>query len=133
MNHIISYVSTASKSLSNSDIKELFNFVEEFNNKNSITGILMYSNGNFFQILEGDEETILVLFEKIKKDSRHYDIIKMLDKEIDTSSFFKYNSSFTTRLGDQPIQIPENLIKQNDQAEHYKSTYYLLQKFMSHP
>ncbi len=131
MKYVISYVSTASSELTDSDIRSLFNFVNDFNNKEGITGILIFSNGNFFQILEGEQKIVSLVFEKIKKDIRHHSIIKMLDKEITTSSFFGYTSSFTSEFSDYPLEIPKSIIKQNTQSEHYKSTMYLLQKFLS--
>ncbi|WP_025742889.1 BLUF domain-containing protein [Aquimarina pacifica] len=133
MRHIISYVSTASSNLTNSNIQELFSFVEKFNIESNITGILMYSDGNFFQILEGDKEKVLLLFEKIKKDPRHYNIIKMLDKQIEVPSFSTYGSSFITILSNNPYNQDLNMFLQKEKeknAEHYQSTSYIVQKFL---
>lgn len=60
----ISYVSTANRLLTNADINELLDFVKVKNNSLNITGILMYSDGNFFQILEGEKTIIKELFKK---------------------------------------------------------------------
>lgn len=57
MRYAISYVSTAKKSLSETEIRQILNDSENNNNKQNITGLLLYSEGNFFQIIEGDQKT----------------------------------------------------------------------------
>ncbi len=130
--YIISYVSTVNPNISNSDIAKLMDFVRLHNNSINITGILIYSEGNFFQILEGKEEIVKMMFEKIKKDSRHYNIIKMLDKKTKKVSFTEYHSSFTVISNDsgkEELQLFLQKEKTNN-PEHYKSISYLVQKFM---
>ncbi len=106
--------------------------VNVHNNTIGLTGILIYSEGNFFQVLEGEEEIVKRMFERIKKDSRHYNIIKMLDKEMNDNSFSEYHSSFTVisdHYGQTELQEFLNKEKHNN-PEHYKSILYLTQKFM---
>ncbi|TSE03595.1 BLUF domain-containing protein [Aquimarina algiphila] len=132
MRYIISYVSTVNPDISNSDISELMDYVSSHNNAINITGILIYSEGNFFQILEGKEELVKMMFERIKKDSRHYNIIKMLYKEIKKTSFTEYHSSFTV-ISNGSSQEELQLFLQKEKInnpEHYKSISYLTQKFM---
>ncbi|MBQ0736432.1 BLUF domain-containing protein [Aquimarina celericrescens] len=132
MRYIISYVSTVNPDLSNTDIAKLMDHVNVHNNTIGLTGILIYSEGNFFQVLEGEEEIVKRMFERIKKDSRHYNIIKMLDKEMNDHSFSEYHSSFTV-ISDHYSQteLQEFLNKEKDyNPEHYKSILYLTQKFM---
>ncbi len=95
-------------------------------------GLLIYSDGNFFQILEGEKEIVKMMFERIKKDSRHHNIIKMLDKEIMQSAFSEYHSSFIV-ISDQHDQnkLHRFLYKEKtNNPEHFKSISYLTQKFM---
>ena len=128
----ISYVSTAHPSLANSDINELFKFVKHYNNDQNITGILMYSDGNFFQVLEGEKEQIQILFEKIKLDSRHYNVIKIFDREITDCSFSKYHSSFKVigeKFNHKELQDFLKEEKSNN-PDNYKNISYLANKFM---
>ncbi|WP_109299784.1 BLUF domain-containing protein [Aquimarina sp. AU474] len=132
MRHIISYVSTVNPLISNSDITDLFDYISVHNNVLEITGILIYSDGNFFQVLEGERQIIKKMFEKILKDSRHYNIIKMLDKEIKDGSFSKYYSSFVVISEDNShMELQKFLEKEKIQnPEHFKTISYLTQKFM---
>ncbi|WP_081415714.1 BLUF domain-containing protein [Aquimarina latercula] len=128
----ISYVSTASRFLTNSDVNELFEYVKVNNNRLKITGILMYSDGNFFQILEGEKKLIHDLFKKILLDSRHYDIIKIFDHEMTKPSFSKYNSNFSTiNKRSEHSELQQFLEKEkSNNPETFKSISYLTNKFM---
>ncbi|GAA4270756.1 BLUF domain-containing protein [Aquimarina gracilis] len=132
MRYTISYVSTVSPDLSETDIADLMSYVKQHNNFLDITGILIYSDGNFLQVLEGEKETVKILFERIKKDPRHYNIIKMLDKEIKDNAFSKYHSSFTVISGHYSHTELQQFLKkeENYNPEHFKSISYLTQKFM---
>jgi len=61
------------------------------NSKFSITGVLLIKNGHFFQIIEGENQNIDILYTKIAKDIRHNGIIKLLDNSIDARIFDGYN------------------------------------------
>lgn len=62
------------------------------NNEDDITGILLFSEGNFFQVLEGKKEKVLALYEKIKLDDRHRNIIKILSREIHKEAYDGYEA-----------------------------------------
>lgn len=94
MRYAISYVSTVSSSLYDEEIQEALHFSKNWNNDNSITGILLYSQGNFFQVLEGDQEKLKKLFQRIKDDERHYDIITIFEKEVEAQKFDEYDAGF---------------------------------------
>lgn len=94
MRYAISYVSTAERSLSETEIRQILNDSEINNNKQNITGLLLYSEGNFFQIIEGDQKQIVQLYETIEEDSRHFNVIKLFGKEINKESFDGYKSDF---------------------------------------
>ncbi|TDN83865.1 FAD-dependent sensor of blue light [Salegentibacter sp. 24] len=83
MRHAICYISNKEESLSFSLVLELLEFSREQNSIHDIKGVLLYSEGNFFQILEGDKKTVLALFEKIKNDPRHYGIIQIIGQDIE--------------------------------------------------
>ncbi|MFZ0489999.1 MAG: BLUF domain-containing protein [Salegentibacter sp.] len=93
MRHAICYVSNADQSLTTSEINELLNFCEENNNLRDIKGILLYSEGNFFQVLEGEKEKVVDLYNRIQEDSRHYGIITVIDRDIPQGSYDDYKAT----------------------------------------
>lgn len=56
---------------------EIFNTARQHNKQKGITGALMVSNGNFAQTLEGEEEHVRELFDRIREDSRHTDVVEL--------------------------------------------------------
>jgi len=96
MRYAITYVSTASQKLSPTEIDELLAISKEKNNQKAITGILLYQDGNFLQVIEGEKKEILALFEVINKDRRHTNIIKIFGKDIHGRAFDEYHTDFIT-------------------------------------
>ncbi|WP_055446805.1 BLUF domain-containing protein [Lacinutrix mariniflava] len=91
----ICYKSQVKPTLSILEFESLFNQTQTSNDKSNITGVLVKSKDIFFQIIEGDVATIDSLFEKIKKDNRHSDIIELLNKPISQLSFKAFDTGYT--------------------------------------
>lgn len=94
MRYAISYVSTAKSTLTKKQIQKMLNWTQKWNNDHQINGILLYSEGNFFQVLEGEKKDLLAIFTNILADKRHYNIIKLFEKEVANFSFDKYKTAF---------------------------------------
>ncbi len=88
----ICYISNFSDSLRKNDIDDLIQFVNLRNKEQGITGVLLIRNKYFFQILEGEDEQIDILYSKIEKDTRHKSLVKILDTKIEGHIFNAYNS-----------------------------------------
>lgn len=114
MRYAISYVSTATQIHPTEIVNALLDKTMKYNNQNDITDILLLSEGNFFQLLEGEETKIKDLYSRIAKDPRHTNIIKFIGKAVIRASYdgyicevitgsIKYNSSkfeyYYTTLG----------------------------------
>ena len=64
----LTYVSTAARELSKDDLNELLAQCRENNAKLGITGMLLYKDGNFMQVLEGEETVVRSIYAKISGD-----------------------------------------------------------------
>ena len=71
----ISYRSIARKDVAEEDVGRMIEMARTNNKKFGITGCLIYHQQVFFQMMEGPKGSILQLYENIKKDSRHFDIL----------------------------------------------------------
>ena len=132
----IVYVSTAQPDLEEIAIKRMLEEFQGLNNLQNIRGILLYSQGNFFQVLESEfknKQVILDLYENIKNDGRHYDVIKILEKQTSAPSFSKYNTAFKAIYKSGNIKELYNFLKEEQQynPEGYSKIAYLSQKFMA--
>lgn len=71
----LTYISKFSRPLSAQEIQSIGEISKINNQRQDITGVLLCSQGIFFQILEGEEDRIDRLYEKILRDNRHTDIL----------------------------------------------------------
>lgn len=90
----LSYVSTACDNLCIDGIQELLQLSMAYNQEHGISGILLYCNKHFFQIIEGDEKEVKALYEKIQVDSRHDNLIKIQEGYFCSRQFKNYNMAF---------------------------------------
>lgn len=65
------YISSATKSLARDEFSELVALSKSKNEAMGVTGVLMFKDGNFMQVLEGEQEVISKLYSTIQEDSRH--------------------------------------------------------------
>lgn len=102
------YTSIASSLFSNGELKVLLNQCRDFNNRNNVTGILLYvrglqitkSKGRFMQLLEGDERTIRRLFNKIVNDERHESVVLLQIGKYEQRCFTDWSMGFEQTDGE---------------------------------
>lgn len=63
-------------------LPRLLNHARKNNPAKQITGVLLFRGGRYFQVLEGPDEKVDQLFNIIKRDSRHEDVLLMTDFSI---------------------------------------------------
>ena len=71
MTYRMIYTSEATYQLSSEELKGILSTSRSNNESNQITGSLVYVDGIFLQILEGDKEAVQSLAQKIQADTRH--------------------------------------------------------------
>lgn len=90
----IVYHSQAKSHLSIIDIKEILRHSRDSNAKKGITGCLLHHKRQFLQILEGEEKEVNQLYEKIRKDPRHQNVITLHAEKITDRIFDRWNMAF---------------------------------------
>lgn len=65
------YRSVATEQPTKESLARLLELARDANAKRAITGMLLYQNGRYMQMLEGEEAAVRELFGKIAADSRH--------------------------------------------------------------
>ncbi len=91
----ICYISDSCREESLNSLKVLYSKAKKNNSKYNITGILIYSNANFLQVLEGDQKSVDATFKRISLDTRHRNIFKVINIDIQQRIFEDYNFGFT--------------------------------------
>ncbi len=92
--HRIIYLSSSVEYLNGKKIDLLLTQSRKKNLEKEITGVLLYIEGDFLQVIEGPKVAIIDLFESIKKDIRHKGIITIVNTTINKRYFPKWNMGF---------------------------------------
>lgn len=77
-------------------LKEMLISFRKNNEANGVTGMMLFSDGSFLQVLEGENNIIDTLIKKIKKDSRHHSVVQIAEGSITERNFGKWSMSFKT-------------------------------------
>lgn len=88
------YVSSAVNLFSDEQLRQLLEISRHNNSQCGVTGLLLYADGNFIQVLEGDESTVLSTHQRIAKDSRHQGLITLMQGEIAQREFEGWSMGF---------------------------------------
>lgn len=73
------YTSVATQPLSEEELADLLQQSKSNNQQSGITGLLLYREGLFMQLLEGPEDEVLNCYDRIRADPRHHDILKLVE------------------------------------------------------
>ncbi len=112
----ISYISVASApdKIAEADVRKICAFAGPHNARSGITGILTYHAGRFAQIIEGAEDDLRKLMERIAADPRHHNLTITMDRAIDARQFDEWSMAYRS---------PEQFIR--DQIENISSATVL--------
>lgn len=93
MFHLV-YVSTAVAPFSKAELLALLARSRENNAASGITGMLLYKDGNFMQVLEGEEDAVLATHARIGRDPRHRGLMTLLQEPIAERRFSEWSMGF---------------------------------------
>ncbi len=83
----LTYMSTASSPFESKQMADLLTQSRENNERRGLTGMLLFKDGRFMQVLEGAEEDVRERYGVISADPRHTDIKTLLDESIEQRRF----------------------------------------------
>ncbi|WP_367872090.1 BLUF domain-containing protein [Luteolibacter sp. Populi] len=104
----IAYFSGETVRFTRVELEQLLKQSRDHNARVGITGILLYKDGNFSQVIEGEEIPVRELFEKIRHDPRHRRVIPVIEEPIDQRDFADWTMSFRD-LDEDPATIAPDL------------------------
>src|SRR5580704_9382026 len=93
--HLI-YASTATEPFGNVQLTELLQQARATNEGLGLTGMLLHSDGNFFQVLEGEPTVVDRLYQKIILDKRHSRFTVIIREPIARRSFPSWSMGFSS-------------------------------------
>ena len=109
LTHIM-YASSAAPDFREHQIPDLLQKARAANEKQDITGMLLYIGGSFFQLLEGDAAAVDSIYTKIGRDKRHASVTQIIREPILERDFIGWTMGFSTV---DPIEAGK-LLGEND-------------------
>ena len=96
------YVSTETEHLTQEDLVALLGVARTANTEQDVTGLLLYREGSFSQLLEGKQAAVNHIFEVIRQDPRHKEVRILFSGEIETREFSDWRMGFLNLDGVNP-------------------------------
>lgn len=100
------YVSTASCALDGHQLADILKTARAENARRGITGLLLYKQGSFMQVLEGSREAVMAVFERIAADARHTEVEVLFEEEAEKREFADWSMAFVDLDGVDAAHIP---------------------------
>lgn len=125
------YISNAIQLFEERELEELFASTKASNSLKNITGILLYRDGTFMQIMEGNQEDVEKLFKTIERDPRHNNILRILQRNIEKPLFSHYQTGFSVFKNYKELDNFEIFLKQHENSSHANSILALLTPFLN--
>jgi hypothetical protein len=73
------------------------------NEARNVTGVLVYVDGVFFQILEGDKKVVSDLMASIASDSRHQSVKVFYEAEVQARAFESWRMAYLSPTSEQML------------------------------
>ena len=88
------YVSKEAERFSLEAISGVIKNAKIMNAKRGITSFLIHGENDFAQFIEGSESKVKIHYEKVKQDSRHKDIVTVMEGKVDHRIFNDFTMGF---------------------------------------
>ena len=99
------YLSNAKPELKQEELDSILQVSRKNNPSRDITGLLVFSNGVFIQVLEGPRSGVHKLFETICDDTRHQDVAILGEYNDQERIFAKWSMGFLQSTPDELTRI----------------------------
>ena len=103
---LLAYSSVATRHFDRDSLVQLLTLARNFNESHGLTGMLLYVDESFFQILEGDPDELHALYERIEHDMRHAKIVKLIEMPIDKRTFARWSMGYAKVTREDLAKIP---------------------------
>ena len=94
MPYQIMYSSQATKPMTVPDLEAILEDARTGNETRNVTGALVYVDGVFFQIIEGDKDVVHKLMASIATDSRHHSVKVFYEADVDVRAFESWSMAY---------------------------------------
>jgi hypothetical protein len=95
----LTYVSSARAELGTEELTLILESAVRHNTAQQVTGMLLYLNGSFMQVLEGEETAVDETYARVRQDPRHMGCFVIERAPIKVRSFAQWSMGFKRLKG----------------------------------
>lgn len=88
------YSSAARAGIDEAELKRILESARARNARREVTGMLLYRDGVFLQLLEGQEVDVRYVFTRIAQDPRHQRVVKLMEEAITQRDFASWSMGY---------------------------------------
>jgi hypothetical protein len=96
------YVSNTAQHVGVGELDDILTASRRNNALLGITGLLLFIDGGFLQMLEGEERAVRELYARVAADPKHINPQLMLDREVPVRAFPEWSMGFERPSMDDP-------------------------------
>ncbi len=92
------YISVADPMIGEQDIAALLVQARRNNQRDALTGALIFNGHNFLQLLEGPADKVEACLAAIRRDPRHHGMVEIRRRDIDERSFAEWSMLYDAQF-----------------------------------
>lgn len=96
MPYELAYASAARTLFTPPELSELLRVARRNNERAGVTGILLYHEGSFLQLLEGEQEQVEQIYERVRLDPRHWRVSVVRQGPVPERRFSSWSMGFVS-------------------------------------
>ena len=89
-------------------LEEILTDARTGNQTRNVTGALVYVDGVFFQIIEGDKDVVYKLMASIASDSRHHSVKVFYEAEVDVRAFESWSMAYLSPTAAADVEVGQD-------------------------
>ncbi len=102
------YASTTTGEMHRDDLLDLLTYARECNAADGVTGLLLFQDGHFLQVLEGDPGPVRTTFKRICGDKRHTKIVMLFEELVSERQYPDWSMGFQALDSSEFMEFPND-------------------------
>ena len=90
----LTYVSSARAPMKDAGLQQLLQRARANNQREGVTGVLLYADGNFMQYIEGQPEALQRVYAIIRADRKHHGLIELFSEQVSERAFSDWTMAY---------------------------------------
>ena len=92
------YESKAPQTFSREELAKLVEEAYASAARNGLTGLLIYRNGVFLHVIEGERDQVAAGLDRISRDPRHSEVWRLAEIEVEGRSYIRWNTGISDEM-----------------------------------